>query len=54
MELVGHKTTGTSARYAHLSLDYKPQAVAQLPSLEPKTDSSGISPQEGGQSCRFR
>ena len=33
MELMGHKTAGMSARYAHLSQDYKRQAVAKLLAL---------------------
>ena len=33
MELMGHKTPSMSARYAHLSMDYKRDAVTKLPTL---------------------
>jgi len=31
MELMGHKTAEMTARYTHLSVEYKRQAVASLP-----------------------
>ena len=31
MELMGHKTAEMTARYTHLSVEYKRQAVANLP-----------------------
>ncbi len=45
MELMGHKTPSMSARYAHLSMDYKRDAVAKLPTLT-ETESPQISPSE--------
>ena len=43
----GHKTARISARYAHLSLDCKRDAVAKLPTLGHQTsESPRISPLE--------
>ena len=33
MELMGHKTASMTMRYSHLSVEYKRQAVAKLPSF---------------------
>ena len=47
MELMGHKTPSMSARYAHLSMDYKRDAVAKLPTLGILgSESPQISPSE--------
>jgi integrase len=42
MELMGHRTALMSLRYAHLSVEYKRQAVAKLPSFR---NLEGKSPQ---------
>ena len=46
MELMGHKTPSMSARYAHLSMDYKRDAVAKLPALT-EAESPQNPPSEG-------
>jgi hypothetical protein len=33
MELMGHKTASMTMRYSHLSVEYKRQAVAKLPTF---------------------
>ena len=46
MELMGHKTASMTMRYSHVSVEYKRQAVAKLPTFEnPKTESPQKSPQ---------
>ena len=49
MELMGHKRPEMTMRYTHLSLDYKRQAVGNLPEFgeidKPETESQQISQQ---------
>ena len=58
MELMGHKAPAMSMRYAHLSMDYKRQAVAKLPrfgSGEREAELQRIAQQEpAGESGRLR
>ena len=47
MELIGHKTPAMTMRYSHLSVEYKRQAVAKLPSFgNLETESPQKSPRD--------
>jgi integrase len=45
MELMRHKTPAMTLRYSHLSVEYKRQAIADLPSFSAEMDSQQISQQ---------
>ena len=45
MELMRHKTAAMTLRYSHLSVDYKRQAITDLPSFTAEMESLQISQQ---------
>jgi len=45
MELMRHKTPAMTLRYSHLSVDYKRQAITDLPSFSAEMESQQISQQ---------
>jgi integrase len=45
MELMRHKTPAMTLRYSHLSVEYKRQAIAELPSFAAEMESQQISQQ---------
>jgi hypothetical protein len=45
MELMRHKTPSMTMRYSHLCVEYKRQAIAELPSFSAEMESQQISQQ---------